>query len=154
MTIWHISHPATNWWTRPYLKYAISLYEYHIKYNQCFESWSNTSWHSRPANLCPYKVVDDLISRQISRQIPSYWEVAVNHLLPGYKRYWNWSGCFIVAANYLVTVSNIKRASYCLQVGACLIYSKLKQAHMDSGSDKLILLWLANKSKINEMYFY
>ena len=35
-----------------------------------------------------------------------------------------------------------------------MIYSKLKQTHRNSGSDELILLWLANKSKINEMYFY
>ena len=60
----------------------------------------------------------------------------------------------IVGTDSLMTVNGIKRAMYCLQVLACLIYSKLKQAHMDSGSDELILLWLANKTKINEMCFY
>ena len=45
----------------------------------------------------------------------------------------------IIGADSLVTVDDIKRARYCLQVGACVIYSKLKQAHMDSGSDKLIV---------------
>ena len=57
-TTWHISHLTTNWWTRPYIRYTISLYECHIKYNQYFESWSNTSRHSQPTNLCPYKGVD------------------------------------------------------------------------------------------------
>ena len=57
-------------------------------------------------------------------------------------------------ADSLVTVNDIKRSRYCLQVGACVIYSKLKQAHMDRGSNELILLWLANKSKINEICFY
>ena len=63
-------------------------------------------------------------------------------------------GLSIVGADSLVTVNDIKRARYCLQVGACVIYSKLKQAHMDSGSDELILWWLANKSKINSICFY
>ena len=58
-------------------------------------------------------------------------------------------GLSIVGADSLVTVNDIKRARYCLQVGACMIYSKLKQAHIDNGSKELILLWLANKSKIN-----
>ena len=53
----------------------------------------------------------------------------------------------IVGADSLVTVNDIKRARYCLQVGACKIYSKLKQAHMDSGSDELILLWLAKEKQ-------
>ena len=35
-----------------------------------------------------------------------------------------------------------------------MIYSKLKQAHMDSESCELILLWVANKSKITDMCFY
>ena len=63
-------------------------------------------------------------------------------------------GLSIVGADSLVTVNDIKGAKYCLQAGACVIYSKLKQAHTDSGSDELILSWLANKSKINEMCFY
>ena len=63
-------------------------------------------------------------------------------------------GLSIVRADSLVTLNNIKRARYYLQVGACMIYLKLKQAHRDSGSDELILLWLANKSKINEMCLY
>ena len=63
-------------------------------------------------------------------------------------------GLSIVGADSLVTVNGIKRVRYCLQVGACVIYLKLKQAHMDSGIDKLILLWLASKSKTNEMCFY
>ena len=37
-------------------------------------------------------------------------------------------GLSIVGADSLVTVNDIKRARYCLQVGACVIYSKLKQA--------------------------
>ena len=63
-------------------------------------------------------------------------------------------GLSIVGADSLVTVKDIKRARCCLEVGACVIYSKLKKTHMDSGSDEFILLWLANKSKINEMCFY
>ena len=35
-------------------------------------------------------------------------------------------GLFIVGADSSVTVNNIKRARYCLQVGACVIYSKTK----------------------------
>ena len=35
-------------------------------------------------------------------------------------------GLSIVRADSLVTVNKIKRARYCLQVGACVIYSKLK----------------------------
>ena len=58
----------------------------------------------------------------------------------------------IDGADYWVIVNNIKRARYCLRVGTCVIYLKLKQAHMDSGSDELILSWLANKRKINEMF--
>ena len=60
----------------------------------------------------------------------------------------------IDGADYWETVNNIKRARYCLQVGTYVIYLKLKQAHMDSESDELILSWLANKRKINEMCFY
>ena len=48
-------------------------------------------------------------------------------------------GLSIVGADSLVTVNNIKRARYCFQAGACLIYSKLKQAHRYSGNDELIL---------------
>ena len=59
-----------------------------------------------------------------------------------------------VGAEFLVTVNNLKRASHSLQVGACVIYSKLKQANMDTGSDVFILSWLVNKIKINEMDFY
>ena len=53
-------------------------------------------------------------------------------------------GLSIVGADSLVTVKT-KRARYCLQVGSRVIYWKLKQVHRDSGSDELILLWLANK---------
>ena len=60
----------------------------------------------------------------------------------------------IDGADYWETVNNIKRARYCLQVGTYVIYLKLKQARMDSESDELILSWLANKRKINEMCFY
>ena len=60
----------------------------------------------------------------------------------------------IVGADSLVTVNDIKRTRYCLQVGVCVIYSKLKQTHRDNGSDELYLLWLANKTKMNEMCFY
>ena len=63
-------------------------------------------------------------------------------------------GLSIVGAESLVTVNDVKKARPCLQVGACVISSKLKQAHMDSGSDELIFWWLANKSKINKMCFY
>ena len=48
-------------------------------------------------------------------------------------------GLSIIGADSLVTVNDIKRTRYCLQVGACVIYSKLK-THRDSGSDELILL--------------
>ena len=49
-------------------------------------------------------------------------------------------GLSIAGADSLVTVNDIKRARYCLQVGECVIYSKLKEAHRDSGGDELILL--------------
>ena len=52
----------------------------------------------------------------------------------------------IAEADSLVSVNDMKRARYCLQVGVYVIYLKLKQAHTDSGSDELIILWLANKS--------
>ena len=72
--------------------------------------------------------------------------------MPSYHMYT--CGLSIVGADSLVRVNNIKRAWYCLQFGACLIYLTLKQLYRGSRSDELILLWLANKSKINEMYFY
>ena len=49
--------------------------------------------------------------------------------------------CALFGADCLVAVLNdIKRARHCLQVGACVIYSKLRQVHMDSGSDELALV--------------
>ena len=63
-------------------------------------------------------------------------------------------GLPIVEGDSLVTLNDIKRARYCLQVGVCVIYLKLKEAHRHSESNELILLWLAKKSKINEMCFY
>lgn len=48
-------------------------------------------------------------------------------------------GLPVFEAASLVTVSDIKRARYCVQVGVCVIYSKLKQSLMNSGSDELIL---------------
>ena len=50
-------------------------------------------------------------------------------------------GLSIAGADSLVTVNNIKRAKYCLQVRACMIYWKLRQAHIDSGSDEFICGW-------------
>ena len=55
-----------------------------------------------------------------------------------------------VGAEFLVTVNNLKRASHSLPVGACVIYSKLKQANMDTGSDVLMYVLI----KVNEMDFY
>ena len=59
-------------------------------------------------------------------------------------------GLSIVGAEFLVTVNNLKRASHSLPVGACVIYSKLKQANMDTGSDVLMYVLI----KVNEMDFY
>ena len=50
-------------------------------------------------------------------------------------------GLPIVGADSLVTSNDIKRARYCLKVGVCMIYLKLKQTHLDSGIDELILSW-------------
>ena len=50
-------------------------------------------------------------------------------------------GLSIVGVDSLLTSSDIKRARYCLKVGASIIYLKLKQTHLDSGIDELILLW-------------
>ena len=48
-------------------------------------------------------------------------------------------GLSIVGADSLATVNDIKKARYYLQVGAGVIYLKLKQVHMDSRSYELIL---------------
>ena len=53
-----------------------------------------------------------------------------------------------------MAINAIKRARYFFQLRACVIYSEMKQANMDVGCDVLTLSQLANKSKINEMYFY
>ena len=63
-------------------------------------------------------------------------------------------GLSIVGADSLVTVNDIKRARYCLQVAACVIYLKLKDAYKDSGSDKCIFSWLDERCKSSEMCVY
>ena len=54
-------------------------------------------------------------------------------------------GLSTVRADSLVTVNDLKRAVYCLQVGASVIYSKLMQAHI--GSDELIFCGLPTKAR-------
>lgn len=48
-------------------------------------------------------------------------------------------GLPVFRAASVVTVNDIKRARYCVQIVECVIYSKLKQSYMNSGSDELIL---------------
>ena len=54
-------------------------------------------------------------------------------------------GLSTVRGDSLVTVNDLKRAVYCLQVGASVIYSILMQAHI--GSDELIFCGLPTKAR-------
>ena len=54
----------------------------------------------------------------------------------------------VVDANY------IKRALYCLQVAACAVFRKLKDAYVQSNFLLPILNWLEHISKESEMCFY
>ena len=60
----------------------------------------------------------------------------------------------IVGTSAVVDVNDIKRARYCLQVAACAVFRKLKDAYLQSGSASPILDWLELRSKESEMCFY
>ena len=60
----------------------------------------------------------------------------------------------IIGTSAAVDVNDIKRARYCLQVAACAIYRKLKDAHSQSNSELSVLKWLDMRSTESEMCFY
>ena len=51
-------------------------------------------------------------------------------------------------------VNNIKRSRYCLQVGICVIYKLLKEAHADTQTNVSIFSWLEERSKISQIAYY
>ena len=60
----------------------------------------------------------------------------------------------IIGTSAIVDVNDIKRARYCLQVAACTVFRKLKDAFVQSNSLLPILDWLQHRSKESEMCFY
>ena len=60
----------------------------------------------------------------------------------------------IIGTSAVVDVNNIKRTRYCLQVAACALFQKLKDAYVQSNSLLPILDWLEHRSKESEMCFY
>ena len=61
----------------------------------------------------------------------------------------------VVGTNVIVNVNDIKKARYCLQVCACAIYRKPKEAHKESNSILPVMDWLQKVgSNQSEMSFY
>ena len=60
-------------------------------------------------------------------------------------------GLSIVGTDSLVSVNHIKRASYCIQVAACVMFSLLTSAQEKSGNKSPVLQWLKNQSEESEM---
>ena len=60
----------------------------------------------------------------------------------------------IASASAVLTVSNIKRSRYCLQVSNCAIYSKLKEAHRGSNSVLPVLMWLDHAKSCKCLRFF
>ena len=60
----------------------------------------------------------------------------------------------IIGTSTVKDVNDIKRAHYCLQVAACPVFRKLKDAYVQSKSLSPILDWLEHRSKEREMYLY
>ena len=60
----------------------------------------------------------------------------------------------IIGTSAVVDVNDIKRARFCLQVAACAIFWKLKDAFIQSNALLPILDWLVHRSKESKMCFY
>ena len=61
----------------------------------------------------------------------------------------------VVGTVVIVNVNDIKKARYCIQVCACAIYKKLKEAHKESNSILPVMDWLQKvRSNQSEMSFY
>ena len=54
----------------------------------------------------------------------------------------------------IVDANDIKRSRYCLQVSIVVIFTLLKQAHANSGSNLPVFEWLDKISKTSQMCFY
>ena len=63
-------------------------------------------------------------------------------------------GLSIVGTDSLVSVNHIKRARYCIQVAACVMFSLLTSAHKKSGDKGPVLQWLKNQIEESEMCRY
>ena len=63
-------------------------------------------------------------------------------------------GLSIVGTDSLVSVNHIKRARYCIQVAACVMFSLLTSAQETSGDKSPVLQWLKNQSDESEMCHY
>ena len=63
-------------------------------------------------------------------------------------------GLSIVGTDSLVSVNHIKRARYCIQVAACVMFSLLTSAQEKSGDKGPVLQWLKNQSEKSEMCHY
>ena len=63
-------------------------------------------------------------------------------------------GLSIIGTDSLVSVNHIKRAMYCIEVAACVMFSLLISAHEKSGGKGSVLQWLKNKSEESEMCHY
>ena len=63
-------------------------------------------------------------------------------------------GVSIVGTDSLVSVNHIKRAKYCTQVAACVMFSLLTSAHEKSGDKGPVLQWLKNQSEESKMCHY
>lgn len=60
----------------------------------------------------------------------------------------------IIGTSVAVDVNDIKRARYCLQVVACVMFMKLKDAHKNSGSSLPLMQWLEERVLTSEMCYY
>ena len=61
----------------------------------------------------------------------------------------------VVGPDVIVNVNDIKKDRYCLQICACAIYRKLKEAHKESNSILPVMDWLQKgRSNQSEMSFY
>ena len=63
-------------------------------------------------------------------------------------------GLSILGTQSLVTVNDIKRARYCLQIGACVIYKLLSKTHQESGDNTALDAWLEIRANNSEMALY
>ena len=63
-------------------------------------------------------------------------------------------GLSTVATDSLVSVNHTKRASYCIQVAAFVMFSLLISAHKKSGDKGSVQQWLKNQIEESEMCHY